>query len=67
VAGLKARDESDPRLMSIECLPHVETLQIGQQTELGRKRLELVSVDLKQRGFWSNHDPIASTITHRAL
>jgi hypothetical protein len=27
----------------------------------------MVAGDLKHRGFWSNHDPIASTITHRAL
>ncbi len=26
-------------------LPHAERLEIGQQTELGRKRLELVAVD----------------------
>jgi hypothetical protein len=28
-------------------VPHNETLQIGQQTELRRKRLELVDADLK--------------------
>ncbi len=42
-------------------MPHVELLQIGQQTEVGRKRRELVLADLKQRGFWSDHDRIAST------
>jgi hypothetical protein len=45
---------------------HGKLLEIGQQTELGRKRLELVAVDLKQNGFWSDHDPIASTIAQRA-
>jgi hypothetical protein len=39
--------------------PHVERLDIGQQTELGRKRRELVVGDLKeQRDAWSDHDPI---------
>jgi hypothetical protein len=47
-------------------VPHVEKLQIGKQTELGRKRHELVVGDLKQHGFWSGHDPIASAIAHRA-
>jgi hypothetical protein len=37
-------------------LPHVEPLQIGQQTEFGRKRLELVLADLKHRGFGSDQD-----------
>jgi hypothetical protein len=36
-------------------VPYVELLQIGQQTEFGRKRLELVVDDLKQHGFWSDH------------
>jgi hypothetical protein len=43
-------------------VPHVKLLEIGQQTELGGKRRQLVAVDLKHHGFWSDHDPIASTI-----
>jgi len=29
-------------------VPHVERYEIGEQTELGRKRRELVALDLKQ-------------------
>jgi hypothetical protein len=32
-------------------LPHVEPLQIGQQTEFGRKRCEVVDIDLQQQDF----------------
>jgi hypothetical protein len=33
--------------IQLHLVPHVELLQIGQQTELGRKRRELVAPDLK--------------------
>jgi hypothetical protein len=46
-------------------VPHVEPLEIGQQTELARKRREQVEADLKQHGFWSVHDPIASVMINR--
>jgi len=44
--------------MHLPRVPHVETLQIGQQTELGRKRRELVAGDLKTTCLWS--DPARS-------
>ncbi len=64
-ADLKARDTSQTEIDEPR-VPHVEPLEIGQQTKLGRKRSELVVEDLKQHGFRSDHDPIASTISHRA-
>jgi hypothetical protein len=34
--------------LSVSVASHVEALQINQQTELGRKRRELIVVDLKK-------------------
>ncbi len=34
-------------------MPHNELLEIGQQTQLGRKRRELVEADLKTTRQWS--------------
>jgi len=46
VAGLKARDDNQIMIL-LPQEPHFELLQTGQQTELGRKRRELVAGDLK--------------------
>ncbi len=46
VVDLKARDMSEIKIDEPR-LPHVEPLQFGQQTELRRKRRELVVGDLK--------------------
>jgi hypothetical protein len=50
----KARDAGSDCDMSATSVPHFETLQIGQQTELRRKRPELVRGDLKTTCLWSN-------------
>jgi hypothetical protein len=66
VAGdLNARDTGQIKIDEPR-VPHEEPIEIGQHTELGRKRRELVAVDLKQHGFWSDHDLIASKIAPRA-
>jgi hypothetical protein len=45
-------------------LPHVERLQTGQQTKLGRKRCELVPVDLKQRACGQI---VVQSLQHRTM
>jgi hypothetical protein len=45
-ADLKARDTSQITI-HLPRVPHMELLEIGQQTEFGRKRRELVAADLK--------------------
>jgi hypothetical protein len=58
-ADLKARGTGQIKIDEPR-LPHIERRQIGQQKELGRKRLELVAIDLKTTRHWSDHDPIDS-------
>ncbi len=56
-------------------VPHVEPLEIGQQTEFGRKRLKLVVKDLKttwllvraRSNRFDNHTLSPSSVVMRAI